>query len=204
LTGAVGRCAPASVQGKRVAGKGGGRRASATGSGQGKGQGSAQRRVGEPMRLRAATVPAAGRPEVRAYIRTLFKGLGGSGNADEYSDDKDFQPTDIRGRDTYDTSDVEQYYNFMGILAGTGNYDRLDELIGKTTYGPGDMPGPGGMDCVDALMFLAAGEGDYVKLEEVLKAGANVKAVDKTTGKTAQDCTTNDQCLALFKQFSPK
>ena len=152
-------------------------------------------------RRHARQGPVVSRPPTRVYLRTLFKGLGGG--EDEYSDDKDFQPTDVRGRDTYDTSDVEQYYNFMGILAGTGNYDRLDQLIGKTTYGPGDMPGPGGMDCVDALLFLAAGEGDYVKLEEVLKAGADVSAVDPSTGKTAQEvCAANAQCQALFEKYA--
>merc|ERR1711865_61227 len=34
-----------------------------------------------------------------------------------------------QGRDDYDNIDVENYFNYMGILAVEGNYDRMEILI---------------------------------------------------------------------------
>ncbi|CAL1384571.1 unnamed protein product [Linum trigynum] len=79
-----------------------------------------------------------------------------------------------QARDDFDRDDVEQYFNYMGMLAVEGTYDKMEALLSQNIHP------------VDILLMLAASEGDKPKLEELLRAGAsyNVKDVD---GRTALD-----------------
>ncbi|KAG9159988.1 hypothetical protein Leryth_005736 [Lithospermum erythrorhizon] len=85
-----------------------------------------------------------------------------------------------QSRDDFDRDDVEQYFNYMGMLAVEGTYDKMEALL-KQNIHP-----------VDILLMMAASEGDKPKLEELLRAGANytVKDVD---GRTALDRADSDE-----------
>ncbi|EAZ04088.1 protein LHCP TRANSLOCATION DEFECT [Oryza sativa Japonica Group] len=84
-----------------------------------------------------------------------------------------------QGRDDFDRDDVEQYFNYMGMLAVEGTYDKMEALLNQDIHP------------VDILLMLAASEGDKPKLEELLRAGAkyDVKDVD---GRTALDRAADD------------
>ena len=64
-------------------------------------------------------------------------------------------------RDDYSVDDVEHYFNYMGMLAMEGTYDRLKKLQ--------DVGHP-----VDVLLLMAASENDTPKVAELLRAGADV------------------------------
>jgi hypothetical protein len=70
-----------------------------------------------------------------------------------------------------------QYFNYMGMLAVEGTYDKMEALLNQ------------GIHPVDILLMLAASEGDKPKIEELLRAGAkfDVKDVD---GRTARPTTS--------------
>lgn len=65
-----------------------------------------------------------------------------------------------QGRDDYDRDDVEHYFNYTGMLAEEGTYDRLNQLLES------------GVEPVDLLLLMACAEGDKPKVEELLLAGA--------------------------------
>lgn len=95
---------------------------------------------------------------------------------------KDAEGAGIYGsqaRDDFDRDDVEQYFNYMGMLAVEGTYDKMEALLNQDIHP------------VDILLMLAASEGDRPKIEELLRAGANydVKDVD---GRTALDRATDE------------
>eukprot|EP00897_Mesotaenium_endlicherianum_P005844 jgi/Mesen1/5288/ME000263S04396 len=89
-------------------------------------------------------------------------------------------------RDDFDRDDVEQYFNYMGMLATEGTYDKMEALLEK------------GIPAVDILLLLAASEGDVPKIEELLKAGA-VSTVTDTDGRTAIERAANDKVRDLIK-----
>ncbi|KAG0472482.1 hypothetical protein HPP92_017028 [Vanilla planifolia] len=76
-----------------------------------------------------------------------------------------------QSRDDFNRDDVEQYFNYTGMLAVEGSYDKMNALLNQNIHP------------VDILLMLAASEGDKPKIEELLRAGANfdVKDVDGTT-----------------------
>ncbi|KAG0615136.1 hypothetical protein M758_5G017600 [Ceratodon purpureus] len=82
-------------------------------------------------------------------------------------------------RDDFDKDDVEQYFNYMGMLATEGTYDKMNVLLDQ------------GIPAVDILLLMASSEGDQPKVEELIDAGADgtVKNLD---GKTAVDVAAND------------
>ncbi|XP_078180657.1 ankyrin repeat family protein [Carex rostrata] len=95
---------------------------------------------------------------------------------------KDAEGAGIYGsqsRDDFDRDDVEQYFNYMGMLAVEGTYDKMEALLNQDIHP------------VDILLMLAASEGDKPKIEELLRAGAkyDVKDVD---GRTALDRASNE------------
>uniref|UniRef100_A0A5B6YV12 Protein LHCP TRANSLOCATION DEFECT n=1 Tax=Davidia involucrata TaxID=16924 RepID=A0A5B6YV12_DAVIN len=92
-------------------------------------------------------------------------------------------------REDFDRDDVEQYFNYMGMLAVEGSYDKMDALLSQNIHP------------VDILLMMAASEGDKPKIEELLKAGATftVKDVD---GKTALDRAVSDEIKDLILGFS--
>lgn len=84
-----------------------------------------------------------------------------------------------QGRDDFDRDDVEQYFNYMGMLATEGTYDKMEALLNQ------------GIHPVDILLLLAASEADKPKIEELLRAGADYKVCD-AEGRTALDRAPDD------------
>jgi hypothetical protein len=76
-----------------------------------------------------------------------------------------------QAKDDYESVDVEYYFNYMGLLAVEGTYDRMEALM-KTGIHP-----------CDAILLFASQEGDTPKLVELMEAGANpfVKGIDGLT-----------------------
>jgi hypothetical protein len=90
------------------------------------------------------------------------------------------------GRSDFDADDVEHYFNYMGMLATEGTYDRLEAMMAS------------GLEPVDLLLLMAASENDTPKIEELLSAGADVSVKD-VNGKTAMDLATKPEILAMLK-----
>ena len=63
------------------------------------------------------------------------------------------------------------YFEYMGMLAADGTYDRLDRMKAA------------GLPAVDLLLLMAAGEGDAPKVAEMLRAGANKDVKVREGGK---------------------
>lgn len=91
--------------------------------------------------------------------------------------------------ETHRIPQVEDYFNYMGMLASDGNYDRLNEYTNA------------GLDCVDLLLLMASSEGDTPKVEELLEAGANVNvSSDKVYGgKTAIELCTKEEIKEMLQ-----
>ncbi|CAH9112372.1 unnamed protein product [Cuscuta epithymum] len=90
-----------------------------------------------------------------------------------------------QSRDDFDRDDVEQYFNYMGMLAVEGSYDKMEALL-KQDIHP-----------VDVLLLLAASEGDQPKVQELLTAGADYTVKD-ADGRTALDRAAVHQDLKPF------
>jgi hypothetical protein len=72
-----------------------------------------------------------------------------------------------------------QYFNYMGMLATEGTYDKMNVLLNE------------GIPAVDILLLMASSEGDQPKVEELIGAGAD-GTVKNLEGKTAVDLAAND------------
>ncbi|KAL6202327.1 hypothetical protein ACLB2K_026035 [Fragaria x ananassa] len=83
----------------------------------------------------------------------------------------------------------EGYFNYMGMLAVEGTYDKMNALLSQNIHP------------VDILLLMAASEGDKPKIEELLRAGAsyNVKDAD---GRTALDRAASDEIKDFILGFS--
>ncbi|CAI5943941.1 unnamed protein product [Closterium sp. NIES-64] len=90
-----------------------------------------------------------------------------------------------QGRDDFDRDDVEHYYNYMGMLAVEGTYDKMEKLLNT------------GIHPVDLLLMMAASEGDRPKIQELLRAGANGNVKDMD-GRTALDRAADDEIRQLI------
>lgn len=84
-----------------------------------------------------------------------------------------------------------QYFNYMGMLAVEGTYDKMEALLSQKIHP------------VDILLMMAASEGDKPKLEELLRAGANYTVKD-ANGLTALDKAATDEIKDLILGFSPQ
>ncbi|XP_027342664.1 protein LHCP TRANSLOCATION DEFECT [Abrus precatorius] len=93
-----------------------------------------------------------------------------------------------QSRDDFDRDDVEQYFNYMGMLAVEGSYDKMEALLSQNIHP------------VDILLLLAASEGDKPKIEELLRAGAKYDVKD-ADGRTALD-RANDEIKDFILNFS--
>lgn len=80
---------------------------------------------------------------------------------------------------------VLQYFNYMGMLASEGTYDKMEQLLST------------GIHPVDILLLLAASEGDVPKLEELLRAGADPRVKDNN-GRTAVDRAADEDIKNLI------
>ena len=69
-----------------------------------------------------------------------------------------------QGKDDYEDVDVEYYFNYMGLLAVEGTYDRMNALMET------------GIHPADAILLFASAEGDTPKCTELMEAGANPNA----------------------------
>nr|POE68127.1 protein lhcp translocation defect [Quercus suber] len=94
-----------------------------------------------------------------------------------------------QSRDDFDRDDVEQYFNYMGMLAVEGSYDKMDALLNQNIHP------------VDILLLMAASEGDKPKIEELLRAGASYTVKD-ADGRTALDRAANDEIKDFILSFS--
>ncbi|CAN6560743.1 hypothetical protein ACFX13_031310 [Malus domestica] len=94
-----------------------------------------------------------------------------------------------QSRDDYDKDDVEQYFNYMGMLAVEGTYDKMNALLSQNIHP------------VDILLLMAASEGDQPKIEELLRAGASYSVKD-ADGRTALDRAASDEIKNLILGFS--
>ncbi|XP_031499417.1 protein LHCP TRANSLOCATION DEFECT isoform X2 [Nymphaea colorata] len=92
-------------------------------------------------------------------------------------------------RNDYTADDVDQYYNYMGMLAVEGTYDKLEALLQQNIHP------------VDILLMMAASEGDKPKIEELLRAGASY-TVKNADGKTALDLAVDEEIRELILGFS--
>ncbi|OAY55088.1 protein LHCP TRANSLOCATION DEFECT [Manihot esculenta] len=93
-----------------------------------------------------------------------------------------------QSRDDFDRDDVEQYFNYMGMLAVEGSYDKMEALLSLNIHP------------VDILLMLAASEGDKPKIEELLRAGASYTVKD-ADGRTALD-RANEEIREFIIGFS--
>lgn len=83
-----------------------------------------------------------------------------------------------------------QYFNYMGMLAVEGTYDKMEALLSQNIHP------------VDILLLMAASEGDKPKIEELLGAGANYDVLD-ADGRTALD-RANDEIRDFILNFKPQ
>ncbi|KAL5701528.1 hypothetical protein ACHQM5_026854 [Ranunculus cassubicifolius] len=88
-----------------------------------------------------------------------------------------------------DRDDVEQYFNYMGMLAVEGTYDKMEALLSQNIHP------------VDILLLMAVSEGDLPKIEELLRAGANYTVAD-ADGRTALDRAATDEIKQYILGFS--
>ncbi|XP_062169665.1 protein LHCP TRANSLOCATION DEFECT [Alnus glutinosa] len=94
-----------------------------------------------------------------------------------------------QSRDDFDRDDVEQYFNYMGMLAVEGSYDKMNALLSQNIHP------------VDILLIMAASEGDKPKIEELLRAGASYTPKD-VDGRTAIDRAASDEIKDFILSFS--
>ncbi|KAH9322374.1 hypothetical protein KI387_017013, partial [Taxus chinensis] len=91
-------------------------------------------------------------------------------------------------REDFDRDDVEQYFNYMGMLAVEGSYDKMEALLNKN------------IPPVDILLLLAASEGDKPKIEELMRAGADYTVTD-VEGRTALHRATDEETKKFIANF---
>ncbi|XP_057809833.1 protein LHCP TRANSLOCATION DEFECT-like [Salvia miltiorrhiza] len=94
-----------------------------------------------------------------------------------------------QARDDFDRDDVEQYFNYMGMLAVEGSYDKMEALLQQNIHP------------VDILLLMAASEADIPKIEELMRAGADYTVKD-ADGRTALDRAASDDVRDFILGFS--
>ncbi|KAL0306393.1 UNVERIFIED_CONTAM: protein LHCP TRANSLOCATION DEFECT [Sesamum radiatum] len=94
-----------------------------------------------------------------------------------------------QSRDDFDRDDVEQYFNYMGMLAVEGSYDKMEALLEQNIHP------------VDILLLMAASEGDKPKIEELMRAGADYTVKD-AEGRTALERAVSDEIKDFILGFS--
>jgi hypothetical protein len=100
-------------------------------------------------------------------------------------------PLPSMGRSDFSAEDVEYYFNYMGMLATEGTYDRLEAMLAQ------------GLAPVDLLLLMAASENDSPKLEELVGAGADLGVKD-LNGKSALQLATKPEVIAMLQKAGAK
>lgn len=95
-----------------------------------------------------------------------------------------------QGRDDFAAEDVEFYFNYMGMLAVEGTYDRMYKMMEN-------------MAPVDTILLMACSENDSPKVEELLKAGANPNVADPD-GRTPMQLATKADILEMLRKAGAK
>lgn len=90
-----------------------------------------------------------------------------------------------QSRDDFGYDDVEQYFNYTGMLATEGSYASMEALLKEM-----DHP-------CDVLLLLASREGDLPKVEELLDAGARPDVCD-ASGRSAMTEARNDETKKML------
>ncbi|XP_072958175.1 protein LHCP TRANSLOCATION DEFECT-like [Typha angustifolia] len=127
--------------------------------------------------IRAKVAPSTGWRSATCFFRFGNRGAEDAGIYGSQS------------RDDFDRDDVEQYFNYMGMLAVEGTYDKMEALLSQNIHP------------VDILLMLASSEGDTPKIEELLRAGAKYDIKD-ADGRTALDRAATDEIKELILGFS--
>lgn len=96
-----------------------------------------------------------------------------------------------QGRNDFTTDDVEHYFNYMGMLAVEGTYDRMEQMLSS------------GLDPVDVLLLMASSENDLPKVEELLAAGANVNIKD-SNGKSPAELASKPEVISAIQAAASK
>eukprot|EP00245_Coleochaete_scutata_P005051 TRINITY_DN18302_c0_g1_i1.p1 TRINITY_DN18302_c0_g1~~TRINITY_DN18302_c0_g1_i1.p1 ORF type:complete len:192 (-),score=46.22 TRINITY_DN18302_c0_g1_i1:339-914(-) len=97
-------------------------------------------------------------------------------------------------REEFSSSDCEHYFEYSGMLAMEGSYASIQAILDS------------GVHPADVLLLLAATEGDVPKIDELLKAGADIHAKDlsgRTALDRAQDESIRELLLSGAKELSP-
>ncbi|XP_024532935.1 protein LHCP TRANSLOCATION DEFECT-like [Selaginella moellendorffii] len=121
-------------------------------------------------------------------------GIYGSQKRDDFNKDDVEQVRDFPGMfvlmvlSRFSFGFDPQYFNYMGMLATEGSYDKMDALLNE------------GLHPVDILLLMASSEGDKPKIEELLRAGASYTVKDGE-GRTALDRAKDDEIRDLIQNF---
>ncbi|WIA33486.1 hypothetical protein OEZ86_006614 [Tetradesmus obliquus] len=135
------------------------------------------RAAARPQRVLPAVQRVPGTRDVRAAFFNFSKLRTDSSDAGIYGS---------QGRNDFTTDDVEHYFNYMGMLAVEGTYDRMEQMLSS------------GLDPVDVLLLMAASENDLPKIEELLAAGADVSVTD-SENRTPLELATKEEALAALR-----
>ncbi|CAI5488003.1 unnamed protein product [Closterium sp. Naga37s-1] len=90
-------------------------------------------------------------------------------------------------RDDYDVDDIAHYFNYSGMLAAEGSYEKMAKMVESGTH------------ACDILLMMAASEGDVRKIEELLYAGARCDVPD-WEGRTALDRACSAEIREMIQQ----
>ena len=141
--------------------------------------------------LRISSIPTAQRAFVQRAMssrgRTLTRPQGPVSVHAFFNFNKNTTSNDNGpSRSDFDFQEVEDYFNYMGMLAAEGNYDKLDALCES------------GLEPVDLLLLMACSENDTPKVEELLGAGADVSVKNPADGKTPMELCTKDEIKEML------
>ncbi|GJP44872.1 hypothetical protein CLOM_g4276 [Closterium sp. NIES-68] len=90
-------------------------------------------------------------------------------------------------RDDYDADDVAHYFNYSGMLAAEGTYEKMEKMLETGTH------------ACDILLMMAASEGDVRKIEELVYAGARCDVPD-WEGRTALDRACSEEIREMIQK----
>jgi len=130
--------------------------------------------------LRAANAPLARAAPARRAVAARFFKFGKNGLGADAAGIYGSQ-----GRDEYASEDVEYYFNYMGMLATEGTYDRMWALQKS------------GLHPIDVILLLAASENDAPKVDELLASGADATVKD-LEGRTPLSLASKKEVVAAL------